>query len=259
MMAISKSRRHHLELAVTLLLLACPSPAFAQESPPPSQTVSNRFHRLFVETRLLWRQQTNSATVAWQFARACFDWADVASRDSDRADVATQGIEASRRAIELESNCAPAYCYLGRNLGQLAQTRSVGAIKLIDQMAAAWIKVIELDEKFDYAGAHRSIGLLYLDAPGWPTSLGSKTKARHHLQKAVELCPDYPANRLALLKALLKWGDTKTANAQLAEVGEVLQAARSRFTGEEWAYKWEDWDYSWLRIRTRLSALQSSP
>src|ERR1051325_6954299 len=130
-------------------------------SAPPAEIASNRVHRLYVETRHRWQEQTNGAEAAWGFARACFDRADFATNDLERAALAEQGIAASRRAIQLQTNSAAAYYYLGLNLGQLAQTKLLGAIKLIEQMEAAWKQAIELDEKFDYAGPHRSLGLLY--------------------------------------------------------------------------------------------------
>ncbi len=220
-------------------------------SPPPGQAVSNRVHRLYLESRHRWREQTNNAEAAWRFARACFDRADFATNDLQRAAIAEEGIAASRQTIKLQPNSAAGHYYLGLNLGQLAQTKLLGAIKLIEQMEAAWKRTIELDEKFDYAGPRRSLGLLYLDAPGW--SIGSKTKARQHLRKAVELFPDYPDNRLCLLEAELKWGETKTVKAQIDAVEQVLKAARTRLTGEEWEREWQDWNERWQKIKTKAA------
>ena len=78
------------------------------------------------ETR--YQNNPNDAGAAWQFARACFDLADLATNRSARATVAEQGIAASRRAVAREPNLAAAHYYLGMNLGQLAQTKSLGAL-----------------------------------------------------------------------------------------------------------------------------------
>ncbi len=75
-------------------------------------------------------------------------------------------------------NSAPAHYYLAMNLGQLARTEFLGALKLVREMEREFKTAAELDAQFDFAGPERSLGLLYRDAPGWPVSIGSKRKAR---------------------------------------------------------------------------------
>ncbi len=222
---------------------------------------SNRVHNSYVEAMgKLALDPTNSQT-AWHFARACFERADFSTNDAQRATLAEQGITASKRAIELSSNSAAAYFYLGVNLGQLARTKLFTALGLLDEMEAAWQKSIALDAKFNYAAAERSLGLLYLDAPGWPLSLGSRSKARQHLQKATERVPDYPENHLCWLEAQLKWGETKSVTAQLPTMETMMQSARTNLTSEHWSRDWEDWDARWKRIKAKAegSASAKSP
>ena len=113
--------------------------------------------------------------------------------------------------------------------------------------------VLELDPTFDHAGPNRTLGLLYKDAPGWPTSIGSRSKARQHLLKAVELSSSFPENRLCLLEAHLEWGERKTAQAQLAATELVLADARKRFTGPAWETTWTDWDHRWAAIKAKAN------
>src|ERR1035438_9442780 len=68
---------------------------------------------------------------AWQFARACFDLADVATTRTERASLAERGIAATRQVIIRAPNLAPAHYYLGMNLAQLAQTKGLGALRLV--------------------------------------------------------------------------------------------------------------------------------
>jgi len=220
----------------------------------PAESASDRAHRLYVESRRLACAETNNVAAACDFARACFDWADFATNDTQRAAIAEEGIASSRRGIALAPASACPRLYLGLNLGQLARTKLWGALSLLDDMEATWLKAIELDPKFNYAGAHRAVGLLYLEAPGWPISLGSHAKARQHLKKAVELSPDYPDNQLCWLEALLKWDEMKTVVAHTNTVEMVMTAARSKFTGEEWKRDWEDWDDHWQKIKAKVAA-----
>ena len=61
-------------------------------------------------------------------------------------------------------------------------------------------------------------------------SIGSRNKARQHLQKAVELCPSFPDNQLSLLEAYLRWGEKKSAQTQLESAEEALAAARKKLS-----------------------------
>ncbi|MBA4147676.1 MAG: hypothetical protein H0X66_06135 [Verrucomicrobia bacterium] len=179
--------------------------------------------------------------LAWQFSRAAFDWAEFASNNRQREQIALQGIAAARRGIVLETNSVPAHYYLGMNLGQLARTKSIGALKLVGEMEREFKKVRVLDETYDFAGPDRNLGLLYLEAPS-SFSIGDRKKAREHLLKAVELSPTYPENRLNLIEAYLKWNDSKSAQTAFNELEQIWTAARKEFAGEEWRTSWVDWE-----------------
>lgn len=213
-----------------------------------------RAHRLFIESRERLRAHPNNAEAAWQFARAAFDWAEFATNDTQRAALANQAIAVCRPLIEREPTLAAAHYYLALNLGQLARTKSLGALKLVEEMEQRFKRARELDAQFDFAGPDRSLGLLYRDAPGWPASIGSRARARHHLERAVELAPEFPENRLCLLEALLKWGDRKSARTQALNLPAVFQRARATFTGEAWAAAWVDWERRWNEVQQKLQA-----
>jgi hypothetical protein len=108
----------------------------------------------------------------------------------------------------------------------------------------------QLDERFDHAGPDRGLGLLYLDAPTLG-SIGSRTKARQHLRRAVELAPDYPENRLNLVEAYVKWSERADAGRELRTLEDQLPAARAAFTGPAWASSWTDWDQRLKKVKKR--------
>lgn len=182
-----------------------------------------------------------NSTNAWQFARTCFDLADFSTNNSERAAIAQQGIAAARQAIALASNSAPAHYYLGLNQGQLARTKSLGALPLVSQMEREFLAAANLDAQFDYAGPDRSLGLLYRDAPAFG-SIGSRTKSRQHLQRAAQLDPDYPENQLNLVESNLKWNDRNTARRELGKLEAIWKPAHEKFAGQAWATNWIDWE-----------------
>ena len=255
MMAISNSARLVWLAGFLSLLPGSPWLVSGRAEPTPpaaSETAAARAERLYHEARLRLNHDTNQTTNVWLFARACFDLAEFATKDAGRAELAQRGIVVSRQLIAREPKLAPGHYYLALNLGQLARTKSLGALPLVDEMERAFKTAASLDANLDHAGPDRSLGLLYLDAPGWPTSIGSNKKARQHLQKAVELCPDFPDNRLCLLEALLKWREQNRVASDLKSVETILQNARAKFTGEEWAASWLDWDSRWQKIKAKV-------
>lgn len=190
---------------------------------------------------------------AWQWARAAFARGEFSTNDTERAALAMQGIAACRQVIQRAPDCAPAHYYLGLNLGQLARTKLLGALPLVSEMESSFQKARALDEDFDYAGPDRFVGQLYLQAPGWPASVGSQRKARKHLERAAALAPDYPENRLNLAEAALKWHDAKLAQREFAALEQLWPAAHTNFAGADWAAFWADWQPRYERLRTKLA------
>ena len=189
------------------------------------------------------QSDTNDAAAAWQFGRACFDWADEATNESQRADIARQGIAACRQLLGRQTNSAPGHYYLAMNDGQLAQAQapSLASYRLVKQMEREFKMAAELDKSLDYAGPARSLGLLYRDAPGWPVSIGSRRKAREYLEQAVTIAPDYPENELNLAETFLDWHDLGGAKKALKALDALWPAAQKHFTGQAWEQSWDDW------------------
>jgi tetratricopeptide (TPR) repeat protein len=227
-------------------------PGFSENTSRFAQRAEKHFH----EAQKKLQTHTNDAVAGWQFGRACFDWADFAKSDDQRESLAVGGIAACRQVIARDPKSAPGHYYLAMNLGQLARTKTLGALKIVDEMEREFKTALELDGKFDFAGPDRNLGLLYFEAPGWPASIGSKANARQHLQRAVQLAPGYPENHLCLLEAHFKWGDKKSLVRGLEITKELLPRARKELTGEDWEQGWADWDKRWKRIREKAAELK---
>ena len=195
--------------------------------------------------------EPTNAVAAWEFARACFDRAEYATNDTERVIVADQGIAACRRLLARQTGSAPAHYYLGMNLGQVARTKTLGALRIVDEMEREFKAARQLDEHFDFAGPDRNLGLLYYEAPAF-ASVGSRSKARQHLQRAVELAPDFPENRLNLMEAYLKWADHNGATRELKALEKLWPKAQTNFTGEAWAASWSDWEARLKRARQTI-------
>src|SRR5262245_17438022 len=71
---------------------------------------SNRVYRAYAELSKSAGESTNGGIVC-EFAKACFEYADFATNNAQRAALAEQGIAASRRVILLTPDSAAAYYY----------------------------------------------------------------------------------------------------------------------------------------------------
>jgi tetratricopeptide (TPR) repeat protein len=210
------------------------------------------------------QKEPANAEAAWRFGRACFDYAEFATNDAERATLAVEGIAAMRDLIAREPKLAAGHYYLAMNLGELARTKMLGALKIVNEMEREFKLAQGCDERWDFAGPARNLGELYFQAPGWPTSIGSRHKARVSLERAVALAPEYPENHLNLLEAYLKWGDNSGVERELKAVDEMWPVARKSFTGRKWESDWADWVQrreklaaeatQWLSSRTSRSA-----
>jgi tetratricopeptide (TPR) repeat protein len=210
-------------------------------SPAAQAGEAEQVREAFRQKESEFRKQPADSNTAWQFGQACFDLADLATNKTERAEIAQLGIDACRKSITINSNSAASHYYLALNQGQLARTRMFGALKLVSQMERELSAAIELDSRFDYGGPERTLGLLYRDAPSIG-SIGSRSKARQHLQRAVELAPLYPDNRLSLIESYLKWGDREAARRELKALKKGWERARLELSGSLWKASWEDWE-----------------
>lgn len=233
--------------------LACIN-LFAQTNTnsPGTAEFAAKAHQTYEDTKAHYQADSNNPDAGWHFAKACFDWAEFATNNAVRAGLAEEGISASRHLLTNDKDSVPGHYYLGMNLGQLARTKSIGALKIVTQMEVEFDKVLDVDATFDYAGADRNLGLLYLFAPGWPLSVGNKSKARLHLQKAVQRTPDFPGNRLNLIEAEISWGDKKEAGAGLEALDQLWPEAKKRYAGELWTADWVDWEKHRDALRKQL-------
>ena len=225
---------------LAILLLACFE--LPSEVASPLQTYQETSRRVL--------EFPDRSLPAWIHARSCFDLAEISRDDKTRAKLAQEGISLCRRLIQLESTNAPAHYYLALNLGQLARTKKLAALKLVEEMERELKLASTLDPHFDHAGAHRSLGLLYHQAPGPPISIGSSSKAMAELKKAVELASYYPDNRLSLLEVTAKHSRPQYEKGR-EEWKEKLAEMRKQFSGPEWEKEWADWDRRWAALPSR--------
>lgn len=214
----------------------------------PGQPVTNRPFAARAELAFASAARESAARpaavdAACRLGRASYDWAEFATTSEQRAAVAQTGIAACRQVLAHDLKCAPAHYYLAMDYGELAEAEapSLAAYKLIRDIEHEFKTAAELDERLDFAGPPRCLGLLYRDAPGWPISIGSKRKAREFLARAAVLAPSYPENQLNLVESHVRWHEATEAEAAWQKLATLWPAARTNLTGVAWEPSWDDW------------------
>ena len=248
---------HRLQVqAVLWLLLALLTTTAAATAPQGSkayQAARERAERAWSSAREALAKAPNPGPAQLaQVGRTCFELAEFAVDREERERLAEEGIAACRKLMEQAPGQAAGPYWLAMNKGQLARTRLLGALRLVAEMERLFHQAEKLDPTLDYHGPDRCLGLLYLQAPRWPASVGNRTKAREHLLSAVNGSPQFPENWVCALEGFDQGGD-------LAEFSKLLKNYRSRepelrkaFPAPEWAWYWEHW-------AERLNALRSIP
>jgi tetratricopeptide (TPR) repeat protein len=254
----SKARDRVLLPFLLAAVLACSTQFLRSETDNPvlaqfREEAARQYH----QARKAHRDEPDNPVLAWQLGRATFDLAEAAHNKQEREVLAQEGIEACRAAIALEPDLAEAHYYLGMNLGQLARVYLLRGLRIVSEMEKAFEQSRQLNPRVDFGGADRNLGLLYHQAPGWPISVGNKSKGRRHLERAVDLSPDYPENRLCLAEALWDTKDHQEFLAQVQALESLLPKARENFNAQEWvwAFAWEDWDKRWAILKDRAESL----
>jgi predicted Zn-dependent protease len=236
-------------LAVVLMMLFVGAEVIAELSDTNSLAVSARAQLAEARSRLL--ADADDPTNAAQLACACYDAADLATNNRERAGLAREGIAACRQSIVKNADYAATHYYLGMDFGQLAHTAEFwSALTLVREMEHEFKRAAELDPLYDYAGPERNLGLLYFQAPG-VVSIGSNHKAREFLESAVKLAPDYPENVLNLAEVYLKWDEPEKARVELKMLEDAWPKAQTNFAGEAWEQNWENW-------KSRRSAVENA-
>jgi hypothetical protein len=161
---------------------------------------------------------TGEYDVQWQAAEAFGFVAEISTQSTVRIDAAKRGITFARRGQALLPDRVECHYWYALDVGLLADADRTYGIKGVEEMETALKRANELDERYDYAGPSRVLGILHLRTPPPPVSIGSPRKGLRNLQHAADLFPDYPENWLYLAEALRDNGQPEKVQELLRKV-----------------------------------------
>jgi tetratricopeptide (TPR) repeat protein len=151
-----------------------------------------------------------------------------------RREAAKRGIVLARHGKELNPNRVECHYWYAINVGWLADVDRKYGLDAVGEMETELKRAIEIDERYDFAGPSRVLGIMYLRTPAPPISIGSPRRGLRLLQRAVELFPDYPENYLYLGEALRDNGRAAEAKQALDKVIEAKPWPDRQFEAAKW-------------------------
>lgn len=167
----------------------------------------------------------------WKAARASILVGQLLEGKEARGDAFLRGLRTTQLLLAREDELAQAHYYYALNLGLLAKERPTRGHEAVKEMLPHLERAIELAPQLDRAGAYRTLAMVYLRAPGWPTSVGDEEAGLEYATLAVEKAPDYPGNHLALAEAWIAMGDGSKARTEIERAREL--AAQPDWTRRE--------------------------
>ena len=161
-----------------------------------------------------------------------------ASAQSDAKAEAEKGMEYAERCLMSSPEEPGCYYWRAVNTGLYYKVHIIGYQKGIKRMISDFGKVIELEPRYEHAGAYRILGEIYTQLPqtaGRPDSVTRDLDlAEEYLQKAVRLDPDYPENHLVLADTLFRQGKVGDALEELASSKELAPNWRTDASYNDW-------------------------
>jgi hypothetical protein len=191
----------------------------------PALSMAQAAKALSLYQGLLATAGADRAVVLARLGRTCFVLGQLAP-DSRRMGYYQKGEPYAETLIREEANRVEGHYWLAMSLcGQADVGGKLLGHRLLPRILEELKRSVALDAAYDQAGAHRVLGRIYYEAPGWPLSVGDLAKSRQHLQAAVRLAPDTSTNHLYLAQTLFRLNEDGLARQELAQVLKSTRGA----------------------------------
>jgi tetratricopeptide (TPR) repeat protein len=191
----------------------------------PALSMSQAARALSLYEGLLSTAGAPRSSLLGRLSQTCFVLGQMASKPQS-LEYYRQGQSYAETLLREEPSRVEGHYWLAMNLcGQADEGGKLLGRKLLPRILEELKRALALDETYDQAGAHRVLGRIYYEAPGWPLSVGDLEKSLHHLQAAVRLAPATSTNHLYLAQTLLRLQENSAAAQQLEQVLKSTRAA----------------------------------
>jgi tetratricopeptide (TPR) repeat protein len=160
-----------------------------------------------------------------RLAQVCFILGDLSPQDQRRG-YYQKGLANAEQLLTEKPAGVQGHYWKALNLAGLADTGGrLEGRRLLPRILEELQRSLTLDPTYDQAGAHRVLGRIYYQAPGWPLSVGNLNKSLEHLSAAVRLAPANSTNHLYLAETLIRLNQPARARQELQLVLSASQHA----------------------------------
>ncbi|WP_177170283.1 TRAP transporter TatT component family protein [Nitrosomonas marina] len=157
-------------------------------------------------------QTTQAPEVIAELARLQCANAEVENERNKRIELYKSCMDIADRALAIHSNAVVALYWKAVAMGKLSEESGIlNALRFMRPMEKLFLRVIELDEQYDQAGAHKALGRMYHKLPRFPISIGNKEKSLFHLKRALRLFPNDIIARAFYAELLFELGNKQEA------------------------------------------------
>jgi len=196
------------------------------------------------ELRALNRENPDHRDIGWKFAMATYSWGsklDEKKKKDERLKLFEEGRAAGDRILEKNPDCAACHFWTGINHALVGNEKGAfSSLSGINRVKDHAKRVIELDEKYAFAGAHRLLGQIDRALPG--IFGGSNKSAKKHFERAIQIAPDEPMNYFELSQLLGKDLDEPREALKIAKMGLAIgPLPPERVEGNETLEKLREW------------------
>jgi tetratricopeptide (TPR) repeat protein len=153
---------------------------------------------------------------AWKLSRAGY-WLGAHVPAKERRAHYERGVEAGRRATEIEPKRPEGYFWMAANMGTMAESFGLRlGLKYRGPVKRALETVLALDPGYQQGSADRALGRWYLRVPGWLG--GSKQKSVDHLLHSLTYDSTSAASHFFLAETYLEMNRDAEARRELQMV-----------------------------------------
>jgi tetratricopeptide (TPR) repeat protein len=155
--------------------------------------------------------------IAWRRARACQALGGTMEKEEDKLELFDRAIQSAKAAVKSKPAGVQGHYWLGTSFGSYGEAKGMfKALALIDDIRREMRTVIEIDPKYEDAGAYLVLGKIDFELPGW---LGGDSKrAIEEYEKGLKLAPANALMKLYLSDSYLDAGRQDEAKKLLEEL-----------------------------------------
>lgn len=172
----------------------------------------------------IYRQHPTNEDAAWRLAMANqFVGMRFERNSEEKKQFFAQGRDVARECVNNNPSSVPCHFWFAINSALYGET--VGAIQMLSSLSTILSHlrtVTELDASYAFGGSDRVMGLIFQKLPG--ILGGSNSRAKEHLERAIEASPNEPMNYLFLARLLAGEFNEKEQALKMAQRGLLTPA-----------------------------------